>query len=365
MVRPALAVLAVSIAVAPLAAQDFTGTYRLNAGGGTTITLTLQQSRTGQITGTLQGNTSFQIQAQVGANGRFAGYAANQAGRLYLEGALAGAQLQLAMAEVGADGQPQVATARTVTMDRVAAMGQAAPAAPGAARGRAGQAAGPADPYAGTFVGAELSVTIQRGPGGYTGFASYQGAQYPLQAQVAGNMLTGAYQAQGTTYPFQAAVQGDVMQFAAGNQTFMLQRQGGAMAGAQMSAPMGGVPGGQAAPGGGSPQDQQITQLMVRSAWCSFSYSQTSGASSTERVTFRPDGTGSISSGAETYWSGASGTVAGQSSDAGAFRWHVRGGVLNTTTDGVTWQQYPLQITTNSSGYPIVTSGGKEYTMCN
>ncbi len=130
MVRPALAVLAVSIAVAPLAAQDFTGTYRLNAGGGTTITLTLQQSRSGQITGTLQGNTSFQVQAQVGANGQFAGYAANQAGRLYLEGVLAGTQLQLAMAEVGADGQPQVATARTVTMDRVAAMGQAAPAAP-------------------------------------------------------------------------------------------------------------------------------------------------------------------------------------------------------------------------------------------
>lgn len=271
MVRPALAVLAVSIAVAPLAAQDFTGTYRLNAGGGPTITLTLQQSRTGQITGTLQGNTNFQIQAQVGANGRFAGYAANQAGRLYLEGALAGAQLQLAMAEVGADGQPQVATARTVTMDRVAAMGQAAPAAP------------------------------------------------------QGGLLLG----RGNAPPAQAA------------------------------------PGGRGMPGGGSPQDQQITQLLVRSAWCSFSYNQTSGTSRTERVTFRPDGSGSIGSGAETYSSGTFGTVAGQSSDAGAFRWQVRGGVLNTTTDGATWQQFPLQITTNSSGYPIISSGGKEYSMCN
>ena len=271
MVRPALAVLAVSIAVAPLAAQDFTGTYRLNAGGGTTITLTLQQSRTGQITGTLQGNTSFQVQAQVGANGQFAGYAANQAGRLYLEGVLAGTQLQLAMAEVGADGQPQVATARTVTMDRVAVMGQAAPAAP----------------------------------------------------------------------------------------------QGGLLLGRRNAPPAQAAPGGQVAPGSGSPQDQQITQLLVRSAWCSFSYNQTTGTTNTERVVYQPDGTGYISSGAETYNSGRSGTVAGQHQGGTPFRWRLQNGVLLATTDGFQWGQFPLQITANSNGYPIVKADGKEYTMCN
>ena len=45
--RTALAALAVaslvSLAAGPLAGQDFTGTYRLNAGGGTTITLALRQ----------------------------------------------------------------------------------------------------------------------------------------------------------------------------------------------------------------------------------------------------------------------------------------------------------------------------------
>ena len=114
-----------------------------------------------------------------------------------------------------------------------------------------------------------------------------------------------------------------------------------------------------------TPQDQQIAQLMLRSPWCSFSYNQTTGTTNTERVVYQPDGTGYISSGAETYNSGRSGTVAGQHQGGTPFRWRLQNGVLLATTDGIQWGQFPLQITANSNGYPIVRADGKEYTMCN
>jgi hypothetical protein len=257
----------------PAKSQDFTGTYQVS-GNGTTVTLTLRQARNGQITGTLQGNTTFQVQAQV-AGQRFAGYASNQAGRVYLEGQLAGTQLQVAMAEVGPDGQPQPQTARVVAMERVEAGGAGQSGAAAAPRTSKGNAPGAA---------------------------------------------------------------------------------GGAGAGAQGAA-------------AASPQDQQVTQLLLRSAWCSFSYSGVSGTSSgsshTERVVFRADGTGARQTGGESYNSGRSGSVAGQSQGGAPFRWQFRGGVLNTSADGVSWAQTRLQITTNSSGYPIITADGKEYTMCN
>ncbi|MBI4500897.1 MAG: hypothetical protein HY700_07015 [Gemmatimonadetes bacterium] len=133
-----------------------------------------------------------------------------------------------------------------------------------------------------------------------------------------------------------------------------------------VAPPQGSMPG----MGGGSaiaatPQDQQIAQLMLRSPWCSFSYNQTTGTTNTERVVYQPDGTGYLSSGAETYNSGRSGTVAGQHQGGTPFRWRLQNGVLLATTDGIQWGQFPLQISANSNGYPIVKADGKEYTMCN
>jgi hypothetical protein len=129
------ALFAVALLVAsPARGQDFSGTWAV-AGGGTTVTLTLRQARSGQITGTLQGNTTFRIQARA-RGGTFTGYASNRSGRIYLQGQLAGERLQVAMAEVDASGQPLLGTARTVMMDRSEALGRArggaAPRAPGA-----------------------------------------------------------------------------------------------------------------------------------------------------------------------------------------------------------------------------------------
>lgn len=268
MVRTPVALLGVValLGSTPARSQDFTGTWQVS-GNGTAVTLTLRQARNGQITGTLQGNTTFQVKAQVTASG-FAGFASNREGKLYLEGQHAGTGLLVAMAEVDANGQPQPQTARTVAMGRVAA--------------GTGQA----------------------------------GAR-------------------------------------------------GAMANPAPGAPKAGSQGAVAT----SALDRQVAQLLLRSAWCSFSYSGVSGTSSgsshSERVVFRADGTGARQTGGESYYSGSAGSVAGQSAGGEPFRWQMRGGLLNTSADGATWAQTRLQITTNSNGYPIITADGKEYSMCN
>ncbi|MFI5208322.1 MAG: hypothetical protein ACHQX4_09915, partial [Gemmatimonadales bacterium] len=125
-------------------------------------------------------------------------------------------------------------------------------------------------------------------------------------------------------------------------------------------------------PGGGSrgsvaatPQDRELGQLLLSSRWCAFSYSQTSGASHTERVQFFPNGTVSQNTGGETYSSGRNGTVAGQSRGGMSGMWRIQGGMLVLSQDGQTWTPQPIQVTRNSSGYPIVHSGGKEYSQCN
>ena len=114
---------------------------------------------------------------------------------------------------------------------------------------------------------------------------------------------------------------------------------------------------------GGS--DAQLSQFLTRNAWCGFTFNQRSGTSTRERVVFYPNGTVTQSSGAETYSSGPSGTVAGQYGGGQQGRWKVADGQLHLSQDGANWTPQPLQITQNSNGYPIVKSGGKEYMVCN
>jgi hypothetical protein len=120
----------------------------------------------------------------------------------------------------------------------------------------------------------------------------------------------------------------------------------------------------QAPQGGGNPIDAQLTQLLTSSAWCAFSYNQRSGASSKERFVFGRDGMYLQQTGGETYSSGYGGTYAGQSGGGRRGRWRVQGGGLQLSQDGFNWQPQPLQVARNSNGYPIINSGGKEYTQC-
>ncbi len=119
------------------------------------------------------------------------------------------------------------------------------------------------------------------------------------------------------------------------------------------------------APGAGSPQDQKARQVLMSSAWCSFTYNQHTGTSTTRKVVFRPDGVMTINGGAETYNSGSAGTVAGQYGDSSALRWKLEGLRLFVDQgDGNGWVDVGLSATQNSNGSPILHQGGREYSMC-
>jgi hypothetical protein len=109
----------------------------------------------------------------------------------------------------------------------------------------------------------------------------------------------------------------------------------------------------------------QLSQFLTRNAWCGFTYNQRSGTSTRERVVFHGGGLVVQESGAETYSSGRSGTVAGQYGGGKQGRWKVDNGVLHLSEDGFNWTPQQLQVTQNSNGYPILKSGGKEYMVCN
>jgi hypothetical protein len=111
--------------------------------------------------------------------------------------------------------------------------------------------------------------------------------------------------------------------------------------------------------------NDQLSQLLTRNAWCGFTYNQRTGTSTRERVVFHGNGMVEQQSGAETYSSGRSGTVAGQYGGGKQGRWKVDNGLLHLSEDGFNWTPQQLQVTQNSNGYPILKSGGKEYMVCN
>ena len=118
-------------------------------------------------------------------------------------------------------------------------------------------------------------------------------------------------------------------------------------------------------PAAASGMDGQLSALLSRNAWCGFTYNQHTGTSTSERVVFAANGLVSRSSGAQTYNSGAAGSVAGQYGNAERGRWKVANGMLHLSQDGTNWAPQPLQVTQNSNGAPIINSGGKEYMQCN
>jgi hypothetical protein len=163
----------------------------------------------------------------------------------------------------------------------------------------------------------------------------------------------------------------------AGGATVQFRRVGGrprppasAKGGAAKPAPHADrAPGAAQGAGGGSAADRQLRDLLLSSAWCSFSYRATPGGggsgdhTSSSRVVFRPDGTGARGSSTETRSTGAGGQYAGARSGGEDFRWQVRGGRL-LVDSGAGLQDVNLTGTRNSSGYPILSAGGVEYMMC-
>ena len=79
-------------------------------------------------------------------------------------------------------------------------------------------------------------------------------------------------------------------------------------------------------------------------------------------VKLSQDGTAYVESGAESYYGGVEGSVAGQRGGASQFNWRVADGKLLLSTDGASsWQTVDLTVSYNSNGYPILNADQTEY----
>lgn len=109
----------------------------------------------------------------------------------------------------------------------------------------------------------------------------------------------------------------------------------------------------------------ELSRLLLSSAWCSFSYNKVSGSSSSKRVVFSPDGSWSLGGQSEGYSSGYGGTMASQHGSEDSGRWKARGGQLfMSNAEEPSLSPVQLQVTRNSNGYPIINADGVEYSQC-
>lgn len=94
-------------------------------------------------------------------------------------------------------------------------------------------------------------------------------------------------------------------------------------------------------------------------------YSQAMGATTTERVVFSRDGRVVSRTQRESAVNNSEGSYYGNSTDGEQGFWRVQNGNLMLSADGMNFQPAPITVTRNSNGYPIITTGGKEYNQCN
>jgi hypothetical protein len=152
---------------------------------------------------------------------------------------------------------------------------------------------------------------------------------------------------------------GSVLTLQYQNIPYSLQRMGSASTAGQNKSNM-------ESGGNAKAQSDQLSKLLLSSAWCTFKYNKISGASSATRFQFFNNGTYSNSGRSETYSSGSYGSMAGQHDSDGRGQWAVRSGHLYVSNppEQPNLQPMPLTVTRNSSGYPILNSDGVEYSMC-
>ncbi|MDZ4863290.1 MAG: hypothetical protein SGJ01_07570 [Gemmatimonadota bacterium] len=268
---PGRLVLLLLLLATPASAQQFTGTYTMQAPNGAVLTIALTQAAGGRTTGTLSGNgTVIQLEAKL-EEGDLVGQAIMGQITAMFTAELDGATLLVGLIELGTDGTPNLSAAQELQFTRTSRVATAPPAP------------NPAGPVA--------------------------------------------------------------------------------------TAP---PPGRSPAPAasGGTPQDQQLRQLLLSSPWCSFSYSQTSGSTHTSHNVFYADGRLAVNTnyeGGTVNPSGggntATGSVATQTQGGTMIQWQVQGGQLYLDS-GQGMQLAPMTVTRNSNGYPIITADGKEYSQC-
>jgi hypothetical protein len=121
------ALIACAPALAQTQTQSFSGTYTTKNPQGGTVTLTLKQDAKKAVTGTLTGNNnSFEVKAEAtpdGLLGRVGAGAGNNP--LWILAELQGGQLNVVLAEPGADGRPNLEAARRLTFAKSTAKPEA------------------------------------------------------------------------------------------------------------------------------------------------------------------------------------------------------------------------------------------------
>ncbi len=247
-----------------------------------------------------------------------------------------------------------------------------------------------AQSYSGTYVtrndqGGTVTLVLKEDASGkVSGSLNGNGSSFMVQAQVISDGILGNATSAGGTLMLAAQIDGPGLKVLlaeplangqpniAAAKRFAMTRTSTSTPLAQApSAPQSANPMNPMAPGAGpgqgqmqAGQDGQISQFLMGNAWCGFTYNQTTGTSRAERVVFQGNGVVTKSSGAQTYNSGAAGSVAGQYAGGDQSRWKVQNGMLLLSKDGYNWNPQQLNVTRNSNGSPIIKSGGKEYMVC-
>jgi hypothetical protein len=124
---------------------------------------------------------------------------------------------------------------------------------------------------------------------------------------------------------------------------------------------------------GGVDTQEPLAQLLLSSAWASFSFKGTGGAGGTtrqERFVFHPDGTWELHSSGETYSTlsdfpqlNYGGQVYSGRQSGFRGNWKVERGVLwmSQPPNNPQMVAVPLKVNRNSNGYPILVVNGVEY----
>ncbi|MHB8880486.1 MAG: hypothetical protein ACYC69_03135 [Thermodesulfovibrionales bacterium] len=106
------------------------------------------------------------------------------------------------------------------------------------------------------------------------------------------------------------------------------------------------------------------SNLLLSSAWCTFSYNKITGYSNSSRLRFSPNGTYSSGSRSEGYSSGRSGSMASQGDSGGDGSWKVVAGELYLSEGYGQLEPVQTVVKYNSNGYPVIVADGVEYSQC-
>jgi hypothetical protein len=225
-------------------AQTFSGTFQNDQGTGQ---ITLQQAPDGSVQGSFTGaNGQMQLQGYVGPQGAY-GNLIGQDAQLVFQAQLSpdGSTLQLMVAPLGQNGQPDLSAAQQLTYRRVGVAQLNVPSpVPTPTNQPLPTPTQPvptqpmSDPYIGSFSDGYFSLQLQGANGQYQGVFVVDGQQIPVSARGDASVLTGTLTEQDVEYVFTLSLGANGIVFAIDGEQFPLQRQAGQATGPMSVNPM-------------------------------------------------------------------------------------------------------------------------------